>query len=33
MLTELSISYVEFGGNAANGRYFYSYQTDVIQVS
>lgn len=29
----LTVSYVEFGGNAANGRYFYSYQPDVIQVS
>jgi hypothetical protein len=33
MLIELTVSYVEFGGNAANGRYFYSYQPDVIQVS
>ena len=33
MLIELSVAHVEFGGNAANGRYFYSYQPDVIQVS
>ncbi len=28
----LTVAYVEFGGNACGGKYFYSYHPDVIQV-
>lgn len=32
MIIELTVVKVGFGGNASHGRYFYSYQDDVILV-
>ena len=33
MQIQLTVAYVEFGGNTGAGKYFYSYSPDIIKVT
>lgn len=33
MQIELTVAYVQFGGNTGGGKYFYSYSPDIIKVT
>lgn len=33
MQIQLTVAYVEFGGNTGGGKYFYSYSPDIITVT
>lgn len=33
MQIQLTVAYVEFGGNTGGGKYFYSYSPDIIKVT
>jgi formyltetrahydrofolate synthetase len=33
MKIQLTVAYVEFGGNTGGGQYFYSYSPDIIKVT